>query len=143
MLFGVPVAGTLAHSMIMSYESEEDCQDSRKVKPKAGGDEVDLLDLAMGYRDKLGWHQTQLKELYAFVSFGAAYPTTFSSLVDSYDTKASGLKNFMCVSLALAELGYSPLSVRLDSGDLAELSIYAKKLFRETGEKFGHDFTNI
>ena len=49
----------------------------------------------------------------------------------------------MCVSLALAELGYSPLSVRLDSGDLAELSIYAKKLFRETGEKFGHDFTNI
>lgn len=77
------------------------------------------------------------------MSFGAAYPTTFSSLVDSYDTKASGLKNFMCVSLALAELGYTPLSIRLDSGDLAELSIHAKKLFKETGAKFGHDFTNI
>ena len=56
--FGVPVAGTLAHSMIMSFETEEDCADSRKVKPANGGEEVDLLDMALAYREKLGWNQT-------------------------------------------------------------------------------------
>jgi nicotinate phosphoribosyltransferase len=84
-----------------------------------------------------------LKELYAFVSFGCAFPKTFSSLVDSYNSKESGIKNFLLVGLALSDLGYTPLSIRLDSGDLADLSKYAKKLFKETGEKFGKDFSNI
>ena len=42
--------------MIMSFETEEDCADSRKVRPANGGDEVDLLDMALEYRNKLGWH---------------------------------------------------------------------------------------
>jgi nicotinate phosphoribosyltransferase len=77
------------------------------------------------------------------VSFGTAYPTTFSSLVDSYSTKESGIKNFLLVGLALSDLGYQPLSIRLDSGDLADLSKFAKSLFKETGERFGKDFSNI
>jgi nicotinate phosphoribosyltransferase len=28
-MFGIPIAGTLAHSMIMSYETEDDCKFSR------------------------------------------------------------------------------------------------------------------
>lgn len=84
-----------------------------------------------------------MKELYAFVSFGCAFPKTFSSLVDSYNTKESGLKNFLLVALALSDLGYTPLSVRLDSGDLADLSKFAKILFKETGDRFSKDFTNI
>lgn len=55
---GVPIVGTLAHSMIMSFENEDDCKDSRHVSPKNGGDPVDLLKAALSYRDQLGWHQT-------------------------------------------------------------------------------------
>lgn len=36
--YGVPIFGTLAHSMIMSYETEKDCQDSRTVTPAKGGE---------------------------------------------------------------------------------------------------------
>ena len=64
------------------------------------------------------------------MSFAAAFPSTFSSLVDSYSTKESGVKNFLLVSLVLQDLGYQPLSIRLDSGDLADLSKYAKDLFK-------------
>jgi nicotinate phosphoribosyltransferase len=63
--------------------------------------------------------------------------------VDSYSTKESGVKNFLLVSLVLGDLGYSPLSIRLDSGDLAELSIFAKKLFKEVGDKFDRDFSHV
>ena len=119
--------------MIMSFENESDCEHSRVLKTQ-DGKEVDLLVESLAYREKLGWTGTQLKELYAFVSFAISYPTTFSSLVDSYSTKESGLKNFMLVSLALSDHGYIPLSIRLDSGDLAELSIHAKHLFKTIGE---------
>jgi nicotinic acid phosphoribosyltransferase len=37
------------------------------------------------------------------------------------------------VSLVLQDLGYTPMSIRLDSGDLAELSKFAKNLFKEVG----------
>ena len=70
-----------------------------------------------------------MKELYAFISFAVAYPNQFASLVDSYNTMESGVKNFLIVCLALTELGYVPLSIRLDSGDLAGLSIKSKALF--------------
>ena len=121
-LYGLPVAGTCAHSFIMSFESEDDINESRMLSPKAGGEPVDLLKLSLKYRTELGWNQTVLKELYAFVSFGVAYPNSFASLVDSYNTLESGVKNFLVVCLALTELGYVPLSIRLDSGDLADLS---------------------
>ena len=49
----------------------------------------------------------------------------------------------MLVSLSLSDLGYTPLSIRLDSGDLAGLSIFAKQLFKEIGNQFGRDFSNI
>ena len=42
-LYNIPVAGTCAHSFIMSFESEEDIAGSRTLAPKAGGEPVDLL----------------------------------------------------------------------------------------------------
>lgn len=57
-MFGIPIAGTLAHSMIMSYETEDDCKFSRLVTPLNGGDKVDLLEMALSYREKLKWHGT-------------------------------------------------------------------------------------
>ena len=55
--FGVPVAGTLAHSMIMSYEDESDVAHSRKLS-LPDGSQIDVLDEAMTYRAKLGWNST-------------------------------------------------------------------------------------
>lgn len=106
-------------------------------------DGEDILTIAMRYREELGWTQTNLGELYAFVSFAHSYPDTFNALVDSYSTMNSGVKNFLCVALALKELGYDSIGIRLDSGDLAKLSQDAKRLMKETGMKYGHDFSHM
>ena len=73
-LYGIPVAGTSAHSFVMSFEGESDIKESRKLAPKAGGEAVDLLEICMKYREELGWNNTIFKELCAFVSFAVAYP---------------------------------------------------------------------
>ena len=136
-LTGTPCAGTCAHSFIMSYEKEDDIKNSRVL------DGVDLLTESLKYREALGWTGTNLGELYAYVAFAQSYPNTFSSLVDSYSTIDSGIKNFTLLALVLKDLGYDAMGIRLDSGDLAELSKGCKKIIRETGAKYGHDFTKI
>lgn len=121
----------------MSFESEEDIADCRMVDGK------DLLPMALKYREELGWTATKLPELYAFISFAVAYPDNFSALIDSYSTLGSGVKNYLCVALALSELGHESKGVRLDSGDLAQLSKECRKLFIETGQKYGYDYSKF
>ena len=142
MRYDLPILGTLAHSMIMSYEEESDCADSRMLAPANGGQPQDLLKMALEYREKLGW-KTTLRELYAFVSFAYAFPTEFRALVDSYGTMESGIKNFLCVCLAIQDLGYEPKGIRLDSGDLADLSNQCKALFKEIGDKLNRNFSEL
>jgi len=74
----------------------------------------------------MGKTNTVLNELYAFVAYAVSYPTTFNALVDSYSTMDSGCYNFIVVAAALKDLGYEAKSIRLDSGDLAGLSIFCK-----------------
>ena len=99
-LTGIPVLGTCAHSYVMSFEKESDIATSRKL------DGVDILEKALEYRTQLGWTDTVLAELYAFVSFAVAYPDAFGSLVDSYSTMKSGVKNFLLCALVLDDLGH-------------------------------------
>lgn len=73
-MFDIPVAGTQAHSFIMSHETEEDIKHGRMLKPIDKDEQIDLLKLALSYREELGWTDTILKELYAFVSFATVYP---------------------------------------------------------------------
>ena len=105
---------------------------------------MDLLSRAIHFRNELGWTGTVLKELYAFVSFACAYPDAFSALVDSYNTMDSGVRNMILVCLALNELGYKGVGIRLDSGDLALLSQQAKALFAEVSARYeGVDLTHL
>lgn len=67
-LNGVPALGTVAHSFIMSFEKEEDIAHSRVV------DGTDLLEKSLKYRKELGWEETNMGELYAFISFAYSYP---------------------------------------------------------------------
>ena len=62
-LAGVPALGTQAHSFIMSFEKEEDIAHSRVLEG------VDLLERTLQYREQLGWTETNMGELYAFVAF--------------------------------------------------------------------------
>jgi len=52
----------------------------------------------------------------------------FLALVDTYDTLESGVPNFLACALALISVGYFPVGICLDSGNLALLSIQVCEL---------------
>ena len=81
-----------------------------------------MLEECLKLRKELGWEQTVLSELYAFISYAVSYPDTFLALVDSFYTINSGVKNFLLVALCLEKVGHHAFGIRLDSGDLAKLS---------------------
>jgi len=79
-------------------------------------------------------------ELLAFIAYALCYPDGFLALLDTYDTLASGLPNFLSVALALHQIGYRALGVRLDSGDLAYISRVTRSLFIEVGLRYNIDY---
>jgi len=72
-------------------------------------------------------------ELDAFRAFADLYPNNCVLLVDTYDTLESGLPNAIRVFEELRKKGHSPVGIRLDSGDLAYLSIQAAKMLDKAG----------
>ncbi|KAG0623567.1 hypothetical protein M758_3G183800 [Ceratodon purpureus] len=48
----------------------------------------------------------------------------------------SGIPNFCVVALALHELGYKALGIRLDSGDLSYFSCEVRSIFRDIEKEF-------
>jgi len=91
-LFGIPVAGTHAHSWVMSFDDE----------------------------------------LEAFVAWGEAMPNNVVLLVDTYDSIA-GVRNAVRAAERLRAKGIRVTGIRLDSGDLAWLSIEARRILDEAG----------
>ena len=91
-LYGIPVAGTHAHSWVMSFDSEQE----------------------------------------SFQAYAQAMPNNSIFLVDTYDT-AAGIENAIRAGRWLREQGHEMLGVRLDSGDLAALSVDARRLLDEAG----------
>jgi nicotinate phosphoribosyltransferase len=90
--YGIPVAGTMAHSFVESFPSELD----------------------------------------AFRAFAATYSDRSILLVDTYDT-IEGTKLAIEVGRELAAHGHRLQGIRVDSGDLLELSRGARALLDEAG----------
>ena len=72
-------------------------------------------------------------ELSAFQAYADVYPDDCLLLVDTIDTLESGVPNAIKVFEKLKRQGHQPVGVRLDSGDLAHLSIKAAKMLNDAG----------
>lgn len=67
-------------------------------------------------------------ELDAFRAYADVYPNDCLLLVDTIDTLESGIPNAIKVFEELRRKGHRPVGIRLDSGDLAYLSVHARKM---------------
>jgi nicotinate phosphoribosyltransferase len=74
-----------------------------------------------------------MSELDAFRAYAKVYPDDCLLLVDTIDTLESGVPNAIRVFEELKRQGHEPMGIRLDSGDLAFLSIQAAKMMNEAG----------
>ena len=136
MLFGMPVRGTHAHAFVMCYSSFDDIP-SPLLKTPAGV-EINFVAAVIAMRERLQCNDTNTGELAAFTAYAQAFPNQFLALADTYDTLQSGVWNFVVVGAALLDVGYHPVGVRLDSGDLAYLSTKARAIFRLADDKLGY-----
>jgi nicotinate phosphoribosyltransferase len=132
-LFNVPIRGTHAHSYVQSFTGVEDLKD--RTLAGADGKVHDFVKMVSDIRAELGFNHTNEGEFASFVAYAQAFPRGFLALVDTYDTLKSGVPNFVCVALGLLKLGYRPIGVRLDSGDLSYLSKATRKALNEIGAR--------
>nr|XP_037855969.1 nicotinate phosphoribosyltransferase isoform X2 [Chlorocebus sabaeus] len=141
-LRGVPVAGTLAHSFVTSFSGSEVPPDPMLAPAAGEGPGVDLAAKAQVWLEHvcahlgLGVQEPHPGERAAFVAYALAFPRAFQGLLDSYSVRRSGLPNFLAVALALGELGYRAVGVRLDSGDLLQQAQEIRKVFRAAAAQF-------
>lgn len=144
-LFGIPLRGTHSHAFVSSYMSPDEIIDKSLRSADGSSSCEDLVSLAQTWLSKIQWSsslrgifgETNQSELAAFTSYALAFPISFLALVDTYDVMRSGIPNFCAVALALNDLGYKAVGIRLDSGDLAYLSCEARKFFRAIEKEFG------
>ncbi|XP_023146418.2 LOW QUALITY PROTEIN: nicotinate phosphoribosyltransferase [Amphiprion ocellaris] len=141
-LFGIPVAGTMAHSYVTSFNSLEEVWPQTLAAANGDPEPVDVISLTKGWLSRvcelLGAEPEKIREgeLAAFLSYAVAYPQNFLPVIDSYSVGCSGLLNFCAVALTLCELGHRPVGVRLDSGDLCKQSVDVRRVFRLCSEHF-------
>ena len=93
-LYGVPAAGTMAHSWVQMFPSQLD----------------------------------------AFRTYCRLYPHNATLLVDTYDTLRSGVPDAIrAFDEVLRPMGITSCGIRLDSGDMADLTQRARKMLEEAG----------
>lgn len=78
------------------------------------------------------WVMSFDNELESFLAYAKAMPANSTFLVDTFDT-VEGVKNAVLVGKKLEEEGYKMNGIRLDSGDLADLSIKARVILDAGG----------
>ncbi|XP_041004098.1 nicotinate phosphoribosyltransferase 1 [Juglans microcarpa x Juglans regia] len=144
-LFGIPLRGTHSHAFVSSFMSPDEIIDKSLHSRDGSSICEDFVSLVQTWLSKIQWSnslrgvfgETNQSELAAFMSYALAFPNTFLALVDTYDVIRSGIPNFCAVALALSDLGYKAVGIRLDSGDLAYLSCEARKFFLAIEKEFG------
>src|SRR3990170_3414848 len=99
------------------------------------------ISAALGYPPK-GTHAHSMVQLFialgmseldAFRAYADVYPDDCLLLVDTVNTLDSGIPNAIRVFEELRRKGHEPVGIRLDSGDLAYLSIQAAKMLDMAG----------
>uniref|UniRef100_A0A8C0J4J0 Nicotinate phosphoribosyltransferase n=1 Tax=Chelonoidis abingdonii TaxID=106734 RepID=A0A8C0J4J0_CHEAB len=139
-LYGIPVRGTVAHSYVMSFTSLAEVQP--KVRVPAGDEPVDFLPLAETWLRQVcqtlqvPYDRVNHGELAAFISYAIAFPHNFYGLVDTYSIMGSGVPNFCAVALALNQLGYHAVGIRVDSGDLGKQAREIRQVLRTCSANF-------
>jgi nicotinate phosphoribosyltransferase len=78
------------------------------------------------------WVMSFDTELEAFETYARLLPNNVTLLVDTYDT-LQGVRNAITTGHQLRQRGYDLGAIRLDSGDLAYLSIEARQLLDAAG----------
>jgi len=78
------------------------------------------------------WVMSFDSELEAFEAFADALPNNCIFLVDTYES-IEGVKNAIRAGRRMRKQGHEMIGIRLDSGDLAELSIESRKMLDEAG----------
>jgi nicotinate phosphoribosyltransferase len=78
------------------------------------------------------WIMAFPTEIEAFRSFAQVMKSNTSLLVDTYET-IQGIHNAVKVALVLKQNGYHLAAIRLDSGDLLELSKQARQILDQAG----------
>lgn len=99
------------------------------------------LSHVLGYQPK-GTHAHSMVQLFmalgegeleAFRAYADVYPDDCLLLVDTINTLESGIPNAITVFEELQRKGHQPVGVRLDSGDLAYLSIQTARMLDQAG----------
>lgn len=93
-----------------------------------------LFDIPVKGTHAHSWIMSFDTELEAFDAYARAMPNNCLFLVDTYDT-LEGVKHAIEVGKWLHKKGHELLGIRLDSGDLAYLSIEARKMLDAAGFK--------
>ena len=78
------------------------------------------------------WVMSFDDEIESFERYADVMPNNCIFLVDTYDT-IEGVRNAIRVGKRLRERGQEMVGIRLDSGDLAQLSIQAREILDEQG----------
>ncbi len=91
-----------------------------------------LFDIPVRGTHAHSWVSAFPNETAAFSAYASVMPHNCTLLVDTYNT-IQGVKNAIEVGRKLREEGADLLGIRLDSGDMASLSIRARALLDEAG----------
>lgn len=91
-IYGIPVSGTMAHSYVTAFNSEED----------------------------------------AFRAYSRTFPDNSIFLIDTFDT-LEGARRAATVASEMQQKGKSIIGVRIDSGDMVDLSRKVRRIFDEAG----------
>lgn len=91
-----------------------------------------LFDIPVVGTHAHSWVMSFDNEAEAFESYAFAMPHNSVFLVDTYDT-INGVKEAIKQGKALRERGFEMTGIRLDSGDLCQLSIIARAMLDDAG----------